>query len=38
MIEIQTSELKHLRKVEGITRLDRIRNQDIRNKSEVESI
>jgi hypothetical protein len=32
---IQTAEMKYLRTVKGRTRLDQIRNEDIRNKSGI---
>lgn len=36
--KIQATEMKYLRRVKGVTKLDRIKNQDIRDELETESI
>ena len=36
--KIQTMEMRYLRKVEGVTRLDRVLNEDIRRRLGVEAV
>ena len=36
--KIQAMEMRYLRNVEGVTRLDRVLNEDIRRRLEVESV
>ena len=36
--KIQAVEMRHLRKVEGVTRFDRVSNEDIRRRLAVEAV